>query len=72
MAKVDQIKTPAQKVEELLGVAKKEITDEATKNMVKKIKLKLNEKRVATKILANITRDINMMKLELEQELESL
>ncbi len=62
----------AEQVESLLGTAKQEISDESTRKMVRTIKLKLIERTAAAKILANINREIDMLKIELEQELESL
>jgi len=69
---VEQIKTPEQQVEDLIGKARKEITDETTKEMVKKIKRRLTERKGASQILNNIDKDIDMLKVELAQELESI
>ena len=69
---VQAIKTPEQQVEDLLNKAKVEITDELTKGMVKKLKTKLTERKAAAQILKNIDNDIEMMKVELAQELESI
>jgi len=62
--------TSNQMVEALLVEAKDELNSEATKAMVKKIKIKLKEKKAASRILKNIDREIEEMKLELAQELE--
>ncbi len=70
--KVQEIRTSEQKVEDLLKEAKKEVTDESTRKMVRTIKLKLMERKSATKVLANIDREIEMLKLELAQELDSI
>jgi len=69
---VQAIKTPEQQVEDLLNKAKVEITDELTKGMIKKLKTKLTERKAAAQILKNIDNDIEMMKVELAQELESI
>lgn len=63
-------KNTAQLVEDLLTEAKDELNSEATKAMVKRIKLKLKERKAAKRVLANIDREIDEMKLELAQELE--
>lgn len=67
-----ETQSTAARVEELLGTAKSELSDEATKHMVKRIKSKLQERVAAAKVLANIDREVDMLKLELAQELESL
>ena len=67
-----QEQTTAQQVEELLNTAKTELSNEATDKMVKRIKSKYQERINAAKILSNIDREIAEMKLELEQELNSI
>jgi len=64
--------TPTEQVEYLVDVSKRELKDEATEAMVKKIKMKLIERKSAAKVLANIEREIDLMKIQLVQELESL
>lgn len=68
--KVSIVKTPEQKVEDLISSARKELTNETTNKIVSRIKIKLQQRQSTVKILANIDREIDEMKLELRQELE--
>ena len=65
-------KSAAQKIEDLLNTAKEEITEQDTKDMVDKLKIKLIERKKAARVLANIDREIEEMKLELAHEMESI
>lgn len=65
-------KTPEQVVEDLFKEGSKELTSELTKGMVTKIKEKMKQRTSAAKILQNIDREIEMMKVELVEEIKSL
>jgi hypothetical protein len=65
-------KSPAQIVEDLFKEGTEELQTELTKSMVSKIKNKMKERTSAAKILQNIDREIDLMKIELEDEIKSL
>jgi hypothetical protein len=72
MAKIEQIKTAEEMVEDLFKEGSKELQTELTAGMVKKIKVKMIERTTASKVLQNIEREIDMMKIELTEEIKSL
>ncbi len=61
-----------EKVEALLSKAKEEIVNDNTKDAVKKLKIKLIERQKAAKLVANMDREIEVLKLKIAQELESI
>lgn len=62
----------ADRVEALLSTAKEELSTEAEKAMVKRIKCKLQDLKAATLIVGNLKREVEEMKLELQQDIEAI
>lgn len=56
-------------VDSVIEEAEKEIREEIVKNAKSKLKNKLRERSSAAKILANIDREIEMIKLEIGHDL---
>lgn len=69
---VSPIKTTAQRVDDLVNDARKDITNESTEKLKARVKSLLIERTKAAKVLANLDREIDELKLEIAQELESL
>lgn len=59
-------------VEDLMEHAKKDLANEATAELVVAVKDKLKQRRAAAKIVQNIDREVEELKLKIAQELESL